>query len=233
MASSILPLLPLTSSASSMRQTQSITGKQVEKRVELRGRRETTEGVLDVELAEKIRTHLPALSRLPRNWNLLYSLDQHGISLNTLYSKVETAPQLKASGNGLGLATRVGALMVIKDADGTVFGVYIGDGIRRGNGRYSGSGESFLWRVASEGKGLEVFKWTGKNNYVALCEAESLSFGGGDGAYGLYIDESLLEGSSARCPTFDNPPLCSSSGARKGRAVEFECVGLEVWGVGP
>ena len=52
-----------------------------------------------------------------------------------------------------------------------------------------------------------------------------------DGQYGIYLDESLFDGSSARCLTFDNDPLCSP-GARKGRAVQFECVGLEVWGVG-
>jgi hypothetical protein len=35
----------------------------------------------------------------------------------------------------------------------------------------------FLWRYV-EGK-LDVYKWTGKNDYVALCEPEYLSFGGG------------------------------------------------------
>lgn len=108
----------------------------------------------------------------------------------------------------------------------------------------------FLWRYL-DGK-LSVFKWTGKNDYVALCEPGYLSFGGGyvpphihfrsyitfyiqnrDGRYGLYLDDTLLDGSSARCPTFDNEPLCSSSGAKKGGNVTFECVGLEVWAVGP
>lgn len=57
-----------------------------------------------------------------------------------------------------------------------------------------------------------------------------------DGHYGLYLDASLLDGSSAPCPTFANPVLCSrvdegSLGSKKD--VSFECVGLEVWGVGP
>jgi TLD len=105
-----------------------------------------------------------------------------------------------------------------------------------------------------------VFKWTGKNDYVALCEPESISFGGGcvlplsltpilfwyltwyfvlrDGHYGLYLDETLYEGSSARCPTFNNDPLCTSDsspskdGSSDGGTATFECVGLEVWGVG-
>jgi hypothetical protein len=107
-----------------------------------------------------------------------------------------------------------------------------------------------------------VFNWTGKNDYVALCEPESISFGGGcvlscsfrhrhptpilfwrltrcfvhrDGHYGLYLDETLYEGSSARCPTFNNDPLCTSDpsdGGSNGNTATFECVGLEVWGVG-
>jgi TLD len=35
----------------------------------------------------------------------------------------------------------------------------------------------FLWKYV-HGK-IDVFKWTGKNDYVALCEPEFLSFGGG------------------------------------------------------
>lgn len=39
----------------------------------------------------------------------------------------------------------------------------------------------FLWTQGSEGEGspLRVFKWTGKNDYVALCENDYISFGGG------------------------------------------------------
>lgn len=56
-----------------------------------------------------------------------------------------------------------------------------------------------------------------------------------DGHYGLYLDASLLDGSSASCPTFGNPPLCGRErvGGKGKREVSFECVGLEVWGVGP
>ena len=112
---------------------------------------------------------------------------------------------------------------------------------------------SFLWKA--HGEDVSVFKWTGKNDYVALCEPESISFGGGcammisypavlniidhpfslrDGHYGLYLDETLYEGSSARCPTFNNDPLSGPGpdGGGGGTAT-FECVGLEVWGVAP
>lgn len=51
-----------------------------------------------------------------------------------------------------------------------------------------------------------------------------------DGNYGLYLDSTLTDGSSARCLTFDNEPLCSA-GPKQGDSITFECVGLEVWGV--
>ncbi len=77
-----------------------------------------------------------------------------------------------------------------------------------------------------------MYKTTGRNDYIALCEPDYLSFGGGDGLYGLYVDKGLLEGSSAWCLTFGNDVLCSLGRMRKGGAVPFECVGLEVWHVG-
>ncbi|PBK81546.1 TLD-domain-containing protein [Armillaria gallica] len=196
-------------------------GDSIEKKmgeVELKGRRDGTVRVLEPTLANSIRPHLPALSRLPRTWSLLYSLDQHGISLNTLYSRSE---QTKPAG----------ALVVVKDDGDTVFGAFIADGIRQSRGRgYYGSGESFLWRYSNTK--LSVYKTTGRNDYIALCESDYLSFGGGDGSYGLYVDKSLLEGSSARCLTFGNDVLCSPGRMRAGGAVPFECVGLEVWRVG-
>jgi hypothetical protein len=186
--------------------------------VDLKGRREMTVGVLDTTLANRLRTHLPALVRLPRTWNLLYSLDQHGISLNTLYSRCE-------------LPKPTPQLFIIQDANDALFGVYMGEGIRPSKGRgYYGSGESFMFKVGKDGE-LKVFKWTGRNDYISLCEPDFISFGGGEGRYGVYLDSGLIDGSSAGCPTFGNEPLCSK-GPIKAGAVEFECVGLEVWKLG-
>ncbi|KAF8625507.1 hypothetical protein AX15_005338 [Amanita polypyramis BW_CC] len=223
--------------------------------VELWGRKEATVPVLDVALADMLRSHLPALDRLPRTWHLVYSLDQHGISLNTLYTRCEahTRAQVKHASSSSSCSSsssssspssfisnthatvmgigRPGMLFVSKDSGDAVFGVWIGEGIRPSRGKgYYGSGESFMWRYV---KGqLSVYRWTGRNVYVALCGPDYISFGGGDGRYGLYLDEGLFEGTSAACPTFDNDPLCSP-GMNKAGADAFECVGLEVWGVGP
>ncbi|KAI0665525.1 TLD-domain-containing protein [Trametes maxima] len=190
---------------------------QVERKsVRLTGRKELTVPVLTVEIADMLRPFFPALARLPRAWTLLYSLDQHGISLNTLYARCQ---DFKGS-----------ALLVVRDTNDAVFGAWMGEGVHPSKGSYYGSGESFLWQLSGNDR-VRVYKWTGKNDYVALCETDYLSFGGGDGHYGLWLDETLSDGSSARCPTFDNEPLCSS-GPRQGETVTFECVGLEVWGIG-
>ncbi len=36
----------------------------------------------------------------------------------------------------------------------------------------------FLWQKVGPDR-VRVFKWTGKNDYVALCEPDYISFGGG------------------------------------------------------
>ncbi|KAG8215521.1 TLD-domain-containing protein [Butyriboletus roseoflavus] len=211
------------------------------KGVILVGRREGTVRVLSEEIADLLRPHLPALTKLPRHWTLLYSLDQHGISLNTLYARCEPRIPSRAHPN-----PPKGGLLVIQDAHDAVFGAWLSEGVKLEKGGYYGSGESFLWRyhppLEGERQGrLDVYTWTGTNEYVSLCEPGFISFGGGDGHFGLYLDASLLDGSSAPCPTFGNPPLCASAphvskeqnGVVKAKGdVSFECVGLEVWGIG-
>ncbi|EKM75119.1 hypothetical protein AGABI1DRAFT_132568 [Agaricus bisporus var. burnettii JB137-S8] len=208
-------------------------GDYIEKKsgkVDLVGRRISTVPVLTSPLADKIHRHLPALPRLAKSWSLIYSLDQHGISLKTLYSNCETA-----TAAALRSRSRIhGMLLVVKDSDSTIFGTWMSDGLRMSRGKegYYGSGESFLWKwLENEGE-VRIYKWTGRNNYFALCEPGFISFGGGDGAYGLYLDDTLYEGTSARSMTFDNEVLCSTLGPRlAGGAVGFECVGVEVWSV--
>jgi len=50
--------------------------------------------IVDRELSEYIRPHLPIYQRESVKWILRYSTTQHGISLNTLYQKVEKAGPL-------------------------------------------------------------------------------------------------------------------------------------------
>lgn len=77
-----------------------------------------------------------------------------------------------------------GCLLAVRDSEDRTFGVWIEDGIKKSSsnsaGRgYYGSGESFLWKQERDNTSVQVFKWTGKNDYVALCESDYISFGGG------------------------------------------------------
>jgi len=126
-----------------------------------------------------------------------------------------------------------GTLVAVKDAEDRIFGVWLGDQLRMLPGAYYGSGESFLWTTLSvrDEEHVQIFKWTGRNDYVALCDTGYISFGGGEGKYGLYLDTNLTDGSSAPCPTFNNSVLCTSVERDANKTVDFECVGIEVWGI--
>ena len=42
---------------------------------------------------------------------------------------------------------------------------------------------------------------------MMLCDPNFLSVGGGDGHYGLWLDDTMERGISSSCPTFGNEPL--------------------------
>lgn len=131
------------------------------------GRNETTHGVLTQTEADALRPYLPARQRLSNKWTLLFSIDQHGAALSTFYNLIELyAIKHPHSGN----------LLIVRDTHDQRFGVFLNESIKRIDGSYFGSGESWLFKMDPEPK---VFKWTGKNDYFALCEADYISFGGG------------------------------------------------------
>lgn len=82
----------------------------------------------------QLRPHFPALARLPRSWSLLYSLDQHGISLKTLYARCQSHTR--------------GTLVIMRDSGDAVFGAWMGEGIHQSKGSYYGSGESCVHLIS-------------------------------------------------------------------------------------
>lgn len=85
---------------------------------------------LTVSLADQLRRHLPPRQRLSPTWRLLYSVDQHGASLNTLYHNTANTP------------SSVGNLVIVMDSRGQRFGAYINEAIRKREGQYYGTGEA-------------------------------------------------------------------------------------------
>lgn len=80
-------------------------------------------------------------------------MDQHGISLHTLYTLCEPSYTGKypkpAAGTfvphtamGSGSLGRKGAILVVRDSEDGVFGAWIGDGVRMSGGHMYGGGDS-------------------------------------------------------------------------------------------
>ncbi|KAH8727052.1 hypothetical protein GQ44DRAFT_564888, partial [Phaeosphaeriaceae sp. PMI808] len=88
------------------------------------------------------------------------------------------------------------------------------------SGSTSKSGTSTPERIR-----FKAFPYSGVNDYMIFCEQTYLSIGGGDGHYGLWLDDNLENGISDTCPTFGNEPL-SDDGKK------FEVMGVEMWYIG-
>ena len=71
---------------------------------------------------------------------------------------------------------------------------------------------------------FRAFPYSGVNDFMIHCDPTYFSVGGGDGKYGLWLNEMLDMGISQRCPSFGNEPL-SEEGEK------FEVIGIEFWGL--
>lgn len=193
--------------------------------IELKGYAPTTNNrLLTPPLAEDIRSIVPARLQIPNKWQLVYSLEQHGASLHTLYRLMR--PQRT-------VYDKNGYVIVIRDALGDLFGCFVNEHLHpTDQRRFYGDSECFLWKSKTIDKGSEnehiqfrAFPYTGMNDFLIYCTSEFLSLGGGDGHYGLWCDAELMNGVSDTTPTFGNEPL-SAQGSR------FTILGVEVWRVG-
>lgn len=160
-------------------------------------------------LTESLRSFLD--SELPtlvqgQSWVLLYSTWRHGISLLTLYRRSTFCPGP--------------CLLVARDAQGTVLGGLLEAPLQPSNKKkYQGTNDTFVFTNVS-GKPV-LFRPTGANRYFVLCTRDSLAIGGG-GHFALYLDEDMLNGSSATSETFGNPCLAHTE--------DFIVTDIELWG---
>ncbi|KAJ3107532.1 hypothetical protein HDU97_003837 [Phlyctochytrium planicorne] len=145
--------------------------------------------LIDPAFAEKIRPHLPPLLKEASTWKLIYSLDRHGISMQSLYRNCEG--ETSAS------------LIVVKDTNGTLFGAFSNEPLHVKTG-FFGNGSRF--GICAATCGLTLFT-SGANDYLVLCEPHFIAFGGGEGRFGLWLSEDLDHGHSEPCLTFANDHL--------------------------
>ncbi|KAG3207405.1 hypothetical protein PC128_g105 [Phytophthora cactorum] len=162
--------------------------------------------ILEIEHIAYIDHALPITSQLCR-WYRIYSVEANGSSLETLLILAKKQSP---------------TLLVVKDAEGNVFGGFASDEWHHAF-HYYGTGESFLFSFAnpSAAGGFVKYQWSRKNSYFMLCSDESLIMGGG-GNFGLFLDSDLSRGTSGACETFNSPPLTTSQ--------EFSCIQVELWG---
>merc|ERR1712000_112237 len=210
-----------------------------------------TAKLLSHAVAEEVRAMVPERLRILDDWRLVYSLEQDGASLSTLYQMCRQYA-----------GRRVGFVLVVKDQEGATFGAYLSE-YPRPAPSYFGNGECFLWRAStlnalppppsadttnitrnttlappssppsrptasptpSETIRFKAFPYSGLNDFYINCETGFLSVGSGGGHYGLWLNDSFEFGHSSRCETFGNEPL-SDEGDK------FGVLGVELWAVG-
>eukprot|EP00026_Physarum_polycephalum_P001935 Phypoly_transcript_01938.p1 GENE.Phypoly_transcript_01938~~Phypoly_transcript_01938.p1 ORF type:complete len:827 (+),score=146.83 Phypoly_transcript_01938:38-2518(+) len=155
------------------------------------------------ERAKFLRRYLNS-SLAFHDWTLLYSTNVHGISLNTMYSRVRD---------------KGGVFIIIQDTKRNVFGGFASESLHVSR-TYYGTGESFLFKLAPA---LSVYPWPNSNSFFIYTTEDFISMGGGEqGQYGFWLDSDFNKGTTGYCSTFHNPPLTDE---------QFECLALEVWGV--
>ncbi|KAJ1911948.1 oxidation resistance protein 1, partial [Mycoemilia scoparia] len=171
--------------------------------IKLEGRNKGIPKVMTKTLARELQGYIPRRIQISRKWKLLYSMEQHGTSIRTLYNQVDKKGPV---------------LLAIKDTDGHVFGAFLSDPPKADPSFY-GNGTSFLWRSyrstsipSSSGyDSVQVYKSTGDNQYYIHCQPEFIAVGGGRGKFGLWFDSEFTHGYSSKCPTFNNQILCNDN----------------------
>ncbi|XP_053404919.1 GTPase-activating protein skywalker-like [Mercenaria mercenaria] len=147
---------------------------------------------------------------------LLYTSEEHGTSLVTLYQRVENHQP---------------TIIVIKTTQDEVFGAFCSTCWRDRRQKsqllsYFGTGETFLFTLWPEKKKYEWVGLTQENipNTASMFQAGDrtiLTVGGGHGE-AISLDENLLHCRSEKCDTFNNEPLSKSE--------DFQCKVVEVYG---
>mmetsp|Transcript_17707 Transcript_17707/g.21654 ORF Transcript_17707/g.21654 Transcript_17707/m.21654 type:complete len:522 (+) Transcript_17707:76-1641(+) len=152
-------------------------------------------------------------------WNRMYSLQRDGDSFTSSFLKKVTGEQR--------------TLLVVQTTTNEILGGYSNSPWENQGGSvgaaFYGSCQASLFKINKNNNQLEVFKWSGANRYIQVCDvhAKLIAFGGGgeEGAFGLCIEDDFSVGTTGKCETFNNEPLCD-----EGR---FEIMNVECWGFMP
>jgi hypothetical protein len=156
-------------------------------------------------------------------WKRIYCLARDGDSFDQFLHKVEKQSH---------------TLLVIRTTKGAVFGAYAESPWEPHGPAFYGSAQACLFSFPNNNHdeadndddanddAICVFKWTGENRYIQVCDSTTgkIACGGGgeEGAFGLCLEHDFRIGSTGPCDTFHNEPLCPQG--------NFEVVDVEVYG---
>ena len=150
---------------------------------------------------DTLRVNLPFREKqVP--WHLIYSMREHGVSLDTLYSKCENRKPL---------------VMIIQASDKTRFGAYLSQGLFKSKS-FFGSAESFVFTFHPL---LTVYKSSGKNQYFATASDHDISIGNSEIGAAIYLGDQMEKGFSDPCDTYASPRLTTKS--------PFKVFDVEIW----
>ncbi len=159
-------------------------------------------------LQRKRLLHALPIMLQKRNWKLLYSSHEHGISLGTCLRKA-----IQSNANS--------SILFVETIKGCVFGAFLCSEWKMSQ-RYYGSGENFLFTFRDNG--FEYYTWTKRNRFFLISNETLISIGGGEnGMPGLKIDRDFEYGITCTCETFGNRILNEDD------QEEFQILSVELW----
>lgn len=157
------------------------------------------------------------LSVMFSKWRRLYSLQRDGDNFSCSFlQKVQDAPR---------------SLLVVQTTNLDVFGAFVDSPweVQPGShlqASYYGSAQASLFSIDQKSGEVKIYKWTGKNRYIQLCDPDhrliALGGGGKDCAFGLCVEDDFRVGSTGPCETFGNESLCGQE--------QFDILNVECWG---
>jgi hypothetical protein len=159
-------------------------------------------GFLDNCEIGQLRLALPLRMR-HLSWERVFRASIDGVSLATMYQKS---------------AKRMPLLLLVLTADRGKIGAYLSTGLSRVKG-YTGTGETFVFGFAP---GIQVYRWSQKNEHFYQASENDISIGGGGGS-AIFLTDALHRGFSSPCETFDSEMLTNKN--------QFDIRDLEVWHV--
>ena len=198
--------------------------------------------VLSPPLMEALLNFVPETLSSNNFW-LKYSLVRDGANLLTMLRHVRSS---------------TATLLAIETTEGHVFGSFTAEAWRLAKGWY-GTREAFLWKMrrtraqdiattpasiyqqAMQESEIQVFPYRTGSMAVQYCSKECLMLGRGEVlqpnkqksgkhfGHGLYLEASLMKGSTSTSETFGNPCLVDDSL----RGSRFQVANMEIWTLTP